>query len=96
MSVSVSRACCRPYWSMLAACMSACNAPVHVVQVQKVVIPNKKPDKEYPDYGFVHFVERASAVKLVEECEASESPRQLEFPKESGNMLQVLFVMCSL
>lgn len=97
MSPSLSHACCiQWWWSKLAACVSACNLPVHVVQVQKVVIPNKKPDKEYPDYGFVHFVERASAVKLVEECEASESPRQLEFPKESGNMLQVLFVIYSL
>lgn len=60
------------------------------LQVQKVVIPNKKPDKDHPDYGFVHFVERSSAVKLVEECEATDNPRQLEFPKESGNMLQVV------
>ena len=59
-------------------------------QVQKVVIPNKKPDKDHPDYGFVHFADRSSAVKLVEECDATVSPRQLEFPKESGNILQVL------
>ena len=57
------------------------------VQVEKVVIPGKKPDKEFPDYGFVHFNDRSSAVKLVEECERSESPRQLEYP--AGNKLQV-------
>jgi hypothetical protein len=57
------------------------------VQVEKVVIPGKKPDKEFPDYGFVHFNDRSSAVRLVEECERSENPRQLEFP--AGNKLQV-------
>ena len=57
------------------------------VQVEKVVIPGKKPDKEFPDYGFVHFNDRSSAVKLVEECERSENPRQLEYP--AGNKLQV-------
>ncbi|KAL0028222.1 hypothetical protein WJX79_002460 [Trebouxia sp. C0005] len=55
--------------------------------VEKVVIPGKKPDKEFPDYGFVHFNDRSSAVKLVEECERSESPRQLEYP--TGNNLQI-------
>lgn len=53
------------------------------------MIPTKKPDKQFADYGFVHFEERSSAVKLVEECEASENPRRLEFPEGSGNMLQV-------
>lgn len=57
------------------------------VQVEKVVIPGKKPDKEFPDYGFVHFIDRSSAVKLVEECERSENPRRLEYP--AGNKLQV-------
>lgn len=57
--------------------------------VEKVVIPAKKPDKAFPDYGFVHFVDRSSAVKLVDECERTENPRKLEYPAGTGNILQI-------
>lgn len=60
------------------------------MQIEQVIIPSKKNDKPFSDYGFVHFKDRGSAVKLVEECEASENPRRLEFPPESGTFLQVL------
>lgn len=60
-----------------------------VVQIEQVIIPSKKNDKPYSDYGFVHFKDRGSAVKLVDECEASENPRRLEFPPDSGTFLQV-------
>ncbi len=65
---------------------------LHCKQIEKVVIPTKKTEKPFPDYGFVHFTDRSSAVKLVEECEATENPRRLEFPVGSGNMLQVLII----
>lgn len=67
----------------------AFTAVVMHVQIDQVIIPSKKNDKPYSDYGFVHFKNRASAVKLVEECEASENPRRLEYPPDSGTFLQV-------
>lgn len=67
----------------------AFTAVVMHVQIDQVIIPSRKNDKPYSDYGFVHFKNRASAVKLVEECEASENPRRLEYPPDSGTFLQV-------
>ena len=65
------------------------------VQIEQVIIPSRKNDKPYSDYGFVHFKNRTSAVKLVEECEASENPRRLEYPAESGTFLQVHLPICT-
>ena len=59
------------------------------MQVEKTVIPKNKSDKPFPDYGFVHFVDRSSAVKLVEDCESSD--KRLEYPEGSGNILQVSY-----
>lgn len=61
------------------------------MQLEQVMIPKAKNGKTYSDYGFVHFKDRGSAVKLVEQCDPSASgdPRRLEFPPESGNFLQV-------
>lgn len=61
----------------------------NIGEIDQVIIPSKKNDKPYSDYGFVHFKNRASAVKLVEECEASENPRRLEYPPDSGTFLQI-------
>ena len=68
-----------------------------VVQLEQVIIPKAKNGKPYSDYGFVHFKDRGSAVKLVEQCDSSASrdPRRLEFPPDSGNFLQVRPQHCS-
>jgi heterogeneous nuclear ribonucleoprotein R len=55
--------------------------------VEKAVIPPKKADRDHADYGFVHFVQRGVAQKLVQECEAKQ--RVIKFPEDSDNMLQI-------
>ena len=38
-----------------------------MLQVIKVVLPGGKDGRKYREYGFVHFTERAQAVKAVED-----------------------------
>ena len=52
-------------------------------QVTKVVIPAAKEGRPHREFGFVHFADRATAVKLVDDAEKGVKPSL------DGNTLEV-------
>lgn len=52
-------------------------------EVTKVVLPSSKPGQAKRDFGFVHFTDRAHALKAIEKTEVYELEGQMKWEFES-------------